>query len=85
MKGTTWVTVEIWDELDDGTEVSQQFDVQCSYYCIPGTHEEPAEFDVDVINFNGVDPKSYDAQLIEDAVHKLDWDKILSELSWLND
>jgi hypothetical protein len=84
MKGTTWVTVELWDELEDGTEVAQQYDVECSYYCISGTHEEPAEFDIDIINFNGIEPNSGDAQLIEIAVRELNWDNILAELSWLN-
>jgi hypothetical protein len=84
MKGTTWVTVELWNESEDGTEVAQQYDVECSYYCIPGTHEEPAEFDIDVINYNGVKPNTELAKEIDEAVCKINWDNILAELSWLN-
>jgi hypothetical protein len=84
MKGTTWVTVELWDETDDGSQMAQQYDVECSYYCAPGTRDEPSEFDIEIINFNGIDPKTNHAKLIENAVHDLNWDNILAELSWHN-
>lgn len=84
MKGTTWVTVELWDQMEDGTEISTEYDVQCSYYCIPGTRDEPAEFDVDVINYNGIKQNGELAKQIDKAIGELNWDNILAELSWLN-
>jgi hypothetical protein len=81
MKGKTWVTVELWDEMEDGTEVAQQYDVECSYYCISGTFEEPPEYDIDIIRIDGAIESPGDIQLVEIAVRDLDWSKIISELS----
>lgn len=81
MKGTTWVTVELWDEMDDGTEVALEYDVKCSYYCISGTFEEPPEYDIDIIKIVGPIQSPGDVQLVEIKVRNLDWSKIISELS----
>jgi hypothetical protein len=69
--------------LEDGTEVAQQYDVKCSYYCISGTFEEPPKYDIDIIKIVGPIQSSGDVQLVEIKVRDLDWSKIISEL--LND
>lgn len=81
MKGTTWVTVELLDELDDGTEVVMEYNVKCSYYCISGTFEEPPEYDIDILKIVGPSLQPGDIQLVEILVRDLDWSKIVSELA----
>ena len=79
------ITVELWDEQEDGTEVWTCYDLLVE---VDWEDSEPASlhhiphqgfFRLDVLDWNGVDKDSDLAKRILKEAYELDWDEILSE------
>ena len=81
MTGTIKTNVEVWDTMEDGTEIATHYPVKVSFYFERGTFEQPAESTIDVVDYYGIDPNGQLAKQINDAVHQLPWDDILPQLA----
>jgi len=81
------ITVELWDEQEDGTETAQSYDL---FVEVEWEDDEPASlhhtahqgfFCIDVLDWNGVDKNSPLAKRILDAAYDLDWADMLDEIN----
>lgn len=81
------LTIELWDEQEDGTETAQTFDLLVN---IEWEDDEAATlynpghqgfFRIDVLNWNGVDKDSELGKRILKAAYDLDWDEMLAEIN----
>ena len=81
------LTIELWDEQEDGTETAQSYDI---FVQIEWEDDEAASlhhiahqgfFHIDVLNWNGVDKDSELGKRILKAAYEIDWDDILAEIN----
>ena len=81
------ITVELWDEQEDGTETAQTYDI---FVEIEWEDSEAASlhnpghqgfFRIDVLDWKGVDKDSPLGKRILDAAYDLDWADMLDEIN----
>ena len=81
------ITVELWDEQEDGTEVCTHYDL---FVEVEWEDDEPASFHnpghqgffrIDVLDWKGVDPNSDLGKRILKEAYELDWVDMLNNIN----